>query len=723
MFGLKNISINFLTDYLLWVALAFFLLIGMAVYLYRQTNPPLPLYLRILFGALRIIAIIALFLSLFEPVINYTQEFERKKKVALLLDESTSMDKIELNRSRKARRDSLLSSEYFNQFRKNIDLETYYFGGNLSLTGDKVERDKTALGEVVAQLEKKEHTQPSDYWLFISDGKSNTGRSPQKTVPGLQSPVVTVDMSAGTGMFDIGIDEVNYNPVLFVGQPSEVKAKLNWYDAKDKKVVIELLDSNRVVNQTRLNITQEEGLGEVTLKYIPTEPGQKILTVNVPLMENEEDKDNNQYSFSVKILKSRLLTLIVTDKPDYEVSFLKRLLDQSDKYEVELIVTGEKAGNLAGRFPSRQEELNRYDLVILHDPDFRKLASKQDIIKSYLSDKGGAVWVLMGEQYSFRGSSEGLNKLLPFYKTSPQKIQYMNFHGEPAEGNLFHPGIRLAENQTAIRKIWANLPPFQALVICDKVSANAVILAYASIIGAEDSKIPILGYQRIGAGKLFASAASPFWSWGFVNLGFGEDDGSYEKFVEGTASWLTVSDDLDPIRIEPDKVVYRRGEIVHFKGYAFDMGFRPIDEVTGTVKINNKLTGNSFETDLIATGRGEYQAEFFNVMPGEFTYAAKFVKDNQTLKKNEGKILVESFSLEEFDQRGAPLNLMAIARLSGGNYFTFHDFDRAVASIDPTPVEVQLNKEITVGNKFWLLIVFVICLSLEWLLRKVFQLI
>ncbi|MFQ5454020.1 MAG: hypothetical protein ACE5D6_07515, partial [Candidatus Zixiibacteriota bacterium] len=308
MFGLKNISINFLTDYLLWVALAFFLLIGMAVYLYRQTNPPLPLYLRILFGALRIIAIIALFLSLFEPVINYTQEFERKKKVALLLDESTSMDKIELNRSRKARRDSLLSSEYFNQFRKNIDLETYYFGGNLSLTGDKVERDKTALGEVVAQLEKKEHTQPSDYWLFISDGKSNTGRSPQKTVPGLQSPVVTVDMSAGTGMFDIGIDEVNYNPVLFVGQPSEVKAKLNWYDAKDKKVVIELLDSNRVVNQTRLNITQEEGLGEVTLKYIPTEPGQKILTVNVTLMENEEDKDNNQYSFSVKILKRRLLT-------------------------------------------------------------------------------------------------------------------------------------------------------------------------------------------------------------------------------------------------------------------------------------------------------------------------------------------------------------------------------------------------------------------------------
>ena len=159
---------------------------------------------------------------------------------------------------------------------------------------------------------------------------------------------------------------------------------------------VQLLDSNRVLDQQVFNITQDAGLGEIVLKYQPPEPGQRILRVNIPALKDEENDGNNQRSFAVKILKSKLLVLLATDSPDYEVGFLKRFLDRSDRYEVDLRVTGDKAGNLAGVFPTRQGELNRFDLVILYDPDPAVLQSRRGVIESYLSEKGGALWLLMG---------------------------------------------------------------------------------------------------------------------------------------------------------------------------------------------------------------------------------------------------------------------------------------------------------------------------------------
>jgi len=722
MFGLKEISLNLLSGEqpLVWIALL--ILVGLGIYLYTRTNPPLPKYLRIILGCLRIIAILALIVALLEPVVSYTREFQRPKRVTVLLDQSASMDKVELKKARSARRDSLLSSSGFAQLKTQADLSTYYFGGNLAATTDKIDREKTSLGNAIYDLEKRELAAPADYWLLISDGKSNSGRDPLKAARASTAPIVTVDISSDVGNFDIGIGDVQFNPVMFVGQPSEIKLKLNWHHAKGKTVAIELVDSNKVTTQATFPINQDEGIGDVTLKYLPTSPGQKILHINIPALEHEENTGNNHRSFSVKVLKSRLMTLMVADHPDYEVGFLKRFLDHTDKYDVKLIVTGKPAGNLAGKFPTKQAELNRYDLVILYDPDPAELEPEKDIIKSYLADKGGAVWVFLGKQYCDRGPVDWFNRLLPFSQLHKQSLLTRSFRAEPSEGNLFHPSVRLADNQTSIRQVWSQLPPFQSLVLCNAIDPSATVLAYASISTSDENKIPVLGYRRFGPGKLFASTALPFWTWGFVNMGFGEDASNYGKFVEGTASWLTVSDDLDPMRIVPEREVYHRGENVSFDGFAFDQGFRPIPGVTGTVKLQSATGSEQYETDLIAQGEGKYRANLNNVAPGEYTFSGNFQKDGQVLKKASGKLVVEAFSLEEFDQSGDPTNLQAIARLSGGSYFSFRDFDKALATINSEPVKVNETSELVVWNKPWLLLIFIIAISGEWLVRKVNQL-
>ena len=722
MFGIHDISIHLLSDTLFINSLAFILLSLLAVYLYMKTNPPIPKYLKILLGFLRILALTALFIALFEPILSYTRLYNRLPRISVLLDESLSMDKTENDKPRKVRRDSLLSGESFAYLNDNAELTTYFLGGDISTDKNSVNREATAIGDALLTLESEELSRPPDFRILFSDGNSNSGRKSSEIAGKLKTKLYTIDLSMTGKRFDLGITDLNFNPVMFAGQSGEINLKINWENSSNRTIPIQLLDSGKIVSQSSFTINQSEGLGEISLKYHPTKPGQKILRLHIPPIENEENKSNNSRAFSLKVLKSKLSVLIVTENPDYEISFLKRYLTNAEKYDIDLKLIGTKSGNLSGSIPIKQSELNRYDLIILHDVRAEKLIGKQTIFESYLKEKGGSIWLIMGEQFASLGSPEWLNALLPFYPSNSFGIQYLTFNAEPAEGKLYHPVVRLGDSQTEIRKIWSELPPFETLVRCDNINPNANILAYGSGINQNNKNIPILGFMRHGPGKLFVSSAQPFWSFGFINVGFGESDIYYKRFIEGAASWLTVSDDMEPVRIHPEKNVYSRGEIVRFNGYAFDLGYRPIPDVVGYVQLKN-INDESYQADLLPKQNGKYTAELFNVKPGIYQYTASLLKDKNLLKEVSGQIEVNRFSLEEYDTGGNPNELKTAAVMSGGKYYTAAEFDKAVQSLDLDVIEVKNKKEIKLWNKIWLLILFIVALSIEWLLRKTNQLI
>ncbi len=722
MFGLNDLSIDFLTRTPVLAVVGLLVLIGLTALLYYRTNPLIEVWKRVLLASLRALAILALIAALLEPVLSYDREWQRPKRVSVLIDRSSSMDREEAGKSRQARLDSLLSSQQFDELQKNSAVSLFFFAENVTPSRDEVLREKTALGDAISSLATAQITEPSDAWLIFSDGKSNSGRAASITAAAVGRPITTVNLAIDIGNFDLALEDIDYNPIVFVGQPTDLKVTLNWHNAVGKTAKVQLLDGSRMLTEGSFQVAQEGGKGEVSLRYLPSDPGQKLLRVAIAPLEGEENSGNNSRTISVKVLKSRLKVLLATARPDHEVGFLRRQMIRSDKFDVELKVTSPRAGNLTGQFPSEQTELNRYDLVILHDPDPQMYGQHEAIIRSYLQDRGGAIWVLLGEQFANRGPIPWFNDLLPFSQTRRQRIEWFEFHGEPAEDNLFHPTVRIAEDRGSIRDGWNSLPPFKSLVRADQVAPEASILAYVAESGRGDLRTPILGYRRFGPGKLLASAALPFWTWGFVDLGFGGSDSSYSRFIEGTSRWLTVRDDFDPIRITPEKDVFTRGESVRFNGFTFDQGYRPINGVTGTVKLSRADKDQSYEADLLEKGEGQYDAAFDQIPPGRYDYSGMMIREGQEIKRVSGSIMVESFSLEEFDQSGDPTTLQEIARVSGGKYYTFRDFTDAMTNLDRSPVTEVLHREIPIWNKTWLLMLFIGLLSTEWVLRKTNQL-
>ncbi len=276
----------------------------------------------------------------------------------------------------------------------------------------------------------------------------------------------------------------------------------------------------------------------------------------------------------------------------------------------------------------------------------------------------------------------------------------------------------MGENRTAIRETWASLPPFKMLLSCDQVPTGSVVLASVSGIGSVSLRTPVLGYRRLGPGKVLALAASPLWVWGFEPQALPVGQSPYAKMIEATVNWLTVQDDFDPVRVAPSQEVYRRGEPVKFEGYAFDPGYRPIPGVTGTVSVTAGAGQEPQEVDLIESEAGKFHAEFNNLAPGKYTYQANLSRDGQPLKTTHGQLLVESFSVEEFNQQGDAATLTSISHATGGNYYDFSQFGTAVEKLNLLPVTENQENEFVLWGKFWLLAVFIGALAIEWSLRK-----
>jgi len=723
MFGLTDLSFNVLTGEPFLTALFLILFIAFAVYLYRRTNPPLPLAVKIILGALRIIAVIALFLALFEPVLSYKREYARKPRLTILADRSGSMDIIENGLSRQQRADSLLSAEPLDNLEDYFDVKNISFAGDIFEDGKIADKDKTSLGEVLQSVSEQEPGEPSEYWLILTDGINNSGISPVETAAKIKTPIYAVGVGMQTEDKDIAVTGIDYNNIIYAGKPTEITVHLEWNGLSNEQTRIQIKSGGKILQRETVTLASGNLKEEFRLKFIPERPGRQTFEVAVPEGEGEISDKNNRRSFSATVMKSKMNVLLVAEHPDWEYAFLNRFLDRSESVALSPVVFKKDGGYLTGQIPSQQAEINKYDLIILYDIVPGKLASKAELFRSYLKDNAGGLFVILGQNYLRAGYPRWLDEFLPLIaRRSSPSLLYYKFNGEPSEDYLFHPAVRIADTRSGIREGWREMPHFEALVPIDSVGPDSEVLV-ATGTDRNGQGIPILGYRRIGPGKVLASAALPFWHWAFFGYGFGDDNKEYRMLFDGIVNWLALKEESDPVRIVPDKDIYTRGEAVGFTAFVYDLGFRPIKSSSGYVALINEESSDSTVVQLIESGDGQYRADFDIIPSGRYKYYGAVDKEGKRLKESNGEIVVESYSIEEYRRKPDFAVLTAISQMTGGNFFTPDNIDSLYAGLKKDRIQVSVQKEIVLWNKFWLLTVFILALGLEWLLRKRYQLI
>ncbi len=747
------------------------MLLALSFYHYRRTNPPLPAKVKYPLLALRAIALIALFLTLLEPVISYGLNGERRQRVTVALDVSGSMRQSQDGSSRLKTVDSVFASgdNLLGRLSEDYDITWRYFADSLMKTREAVNAESsdkntsgsisgTALGESIAELAQSDIDQPADFWLLISDGINNSGREPVQVSDELQTPLYTIGVGEQSQDFDIEIAEIGFNPVAYVGAETPINISLRWRGvgetALEAQVVLREVDSDGATVKPssstssktiqRIKLGRGELSSEIELQYTPTKPGAVFLSAIVTTAANERRAENNSRVFSIKVLKSRLKVALVSETLSWDYKFIKQALNENERVEVSDFVEKQEGLYLGDKFPATQGAVNEFDIIILLNPSAARGDNRYRLLQNYVSGHGGGLFVVGG---AVIGNGNGVGSLLPLtvasgYRADLQRSTAISLRGE----NILHPALRIAKENEDVREVWRSFPPFVSvtpLTEVDSDSGEVLVLAESDyqievpkprvlnrIVPPGDTAqsgptkpIILLAAQKRGSGKVLQLHGAPLWRMAFQSVSTEQTTEHFSEFINGAVNWLSVTEDISPVKIEPERSIYSRGEVMVFSGSAFDQSYRALDGYSADVF----LYGQNNTTDtLVATlqevGVGSYRAEFSGLTPGTYRYEGRSFVDGELIKTDTGRVQVTQYSLEQRETRPDFGSLQTIAQKTGGKYAHISRLDDLAQVFSGEKIIVSEEVEFPLRGDWRFLAIFIAALSIEWFIRKRLQL-
>ncbi len=734
---------------------------------------------------LRFLGIFALLLILFKPVLFLLADSVSHRPILpILVDRSASMgtadqpnlpdrytQSIQMLRSQRKRLERYFRPVWYEFARQAARCESLGDLGLLSPGGKGTDGTDIATALRVASG-SAEGAQLAGICL-LSDGINNVPDKPLVVAERLGVPVFSVAVGTRTG----GEGGRANLKLLRVDAPMEVVAN----NVTELTVTVRMTRFPNVASEVRLyegqsktpvvteKIRTSSNDATVTAKLRWTPHGDRsasesdreqkaienIRTLRVEVAPNalEHNGDDNQTELHVLLTNPKIRVLYIegTVRPEYK--YLRRLLETDPNVQfMGLVRIAENRfwaqGTIDGKklksLPVTDEDFRMFDVIILGDLDRSFLSNDQMArLRKFVSDGGGLL--MLGGRRSFAPggySGTDVEAALPVV-VGPRSARQETTPFVPrltAVGRE-HPifsgigGYFTGPGEQKVDPELEKLPELQGCVTVQRPKPAAATLAVHPTKRNEAGPLIVLAVQRFGAGRSAAFTADTTWKW-YLPLRALQVEGPYARFWGQMIRWLgsveTKTRQPRPAAILRLSRTYASAGGEDVKLLARVQGADGRAERNARASVSVSLIGG--KTDIAeviplapTATPGLYQGEFSPSRAGEFTVKLSAVgAKNETLGTDELKLKVvfQSTELENL-MRNEQL-LRDLAEISDGQFADISALPDLLDSIIERQRELagpQARPRVQRLYNFPLLFVlFVILLTVEWGLRRTWQL-
>jgi len=475
-----------------------------------------------------IAALVAILLN--QP--EWVQEFrpEEKPVVAVLVDASRSMDTQDVvagaggpagaTRTRREAVAELAMSDFWRPLEDRYRVRIEEFSPSPAASGTDLASPLAAVIERYPGLRGV---------VLASDGDWNEGASPLEAAQRLrlaQVPVLAVPVGSQTKLPDLELVSLDCPTVGVAGKPVRVPFTISSSLATERVVPVTLsTDAGEAIRKD----VRLPPMTTVTdwIYWTPDAEGDYALTVTVPPQDGELLPDNNARTAPIAIRQEQLRVLVVESVPRWEYRYLRNALSRDPGVEVSCLLfqpgltkRGGGTRDYLTAFPSRLEELSRYDVVFLGDVGVGpgQLTDEDCRLLKGLVEYQASGLVFMpgwrGEQASLIGTD--LEDLCPVLLDAARP------EGSSSEGPrrlvLTEAGrksllTKLADSASENVAVWESLPGVQWYGPVLRAKAGSEVLAVHEDAANESGRIPLLVTRTFGAGKVLYMATDGAWRW------------------------------------------------------------------------------------------------------------------------------------------------------------------------------------------------------------------
>lgn len=704
-----------------YIVLFFILIVLFTIYIYKTTIPQVTTTKRVILITLRSIAFFLMLFLIFEPLLTIIKKKEEKPVLAVLLDDSKSMSITDKSGNRVEILKKIIESKEFDELKNIGDVKFFSFGDKTKMFEEfkpdslKFYADVTNISKAIKEATKLLEGKNLKSLLIISDGEYNTGQNPVYLAESFNGQINTIGIGDSSEQKDISITKIITNNIVYKGTKVPVNVFLKSSGYENESISVSLKYEGKTIETKNLNISSGTTEYNLDFLYEPEEEGIKKYNIIASPLKGEITTKNNQKSFFVKVLKNKLKITIIAGAPSHDVSFVKNGLLQDGNIDVKTYTQRVDGDFYEGLLDSKQLEETEC-IYLIGFPQSNTKQSILEMVKDAISNKGKPVFFISDFSIDY-GKLKILEPYLPF------TVKQINNNEI-----LVSPNISVVQLKSPVLKItgteedlniWNNLPPiFRTETVFEK-KPESEVLSYLKINNIPFNYTLVL-QRKVYKQKSVAITGYGIWRWKLLSEGLGGNSDFLKIFLGNSVRWLTTREDDRKFKVITSKEVFSSGESVEFFGELYDDNYQPIDNALVKVKVQSD--SDTYEVTMNSIGSGRYTANIEGLKEGDYKFTGLAENGEIKLGEDNGRFSVGESNLEFINLRmNAPL-LKLLAQKTGGGFFTADNFYGIVEKLKKdknfSSIQVSHKDEFQLWNVYYILIVIILLLSIEWYIRK-----
>jgi|TARA_R100000388_G_scaffold95028_1_gene85844 hypothetical protein len=652
--------------------------------------------------SLRASALIMILLLLLNPYFYSSQEIELKPNIAVFLDNSESIGITKGDYNGLQTYKELLNTLDF-ESRNIADIQFYSIGETVSeFNPDSLNASitQTNLSDPInAVLEMEEQVQAG---VIISDGIITFGRNPSVNAFNSSIPLYTVAIGDTSKVRDISVSNVLTNATGYTNTNHIIEAEITQSGFANNTVTVSLVSDNETLDTQEVSFETDDQLKQVSFELELTEPGLKQYDIRIAPLADEWTQSNNNRLFTIDVLDSKVKILHVAFEIHPDIKAIRSIIQQDESNELTTLTW--LGGN---RFVEDLPEESDFNLVIVHG-----VPNTQEVFP-FLEDLENTPTLFFELSTSRINRVQNQNLLELINKRNNQASQItLNQLLEADEQPILElPAINLADSPPLYSPLRTELSALQSTALFS-INYDGLNTDFPAIAVLEQ-------------GNIRRSHVLP---WGWYRMTQSTNPSQREfviALISNIVSWTSSDPDNRLLRISPSKKTFSTAESAILNGSLQNERGDP--EGDGIIEVELETeAGESRTFNMENSGNGNYRLDLPRLSEGLYKYDAVARKGEREIESQSGEFLISNSSSELTNTIRDDELLGAIARNSGGRFFTYQDVSTfwdslRTANVLETQTQTIENYSFPVRSVYWFVIVLLL-LGSEWLLRKYYSL-
>lgn len=764
-------------------------------YLYRAEGRDVSLVGRLLLASLRLGILALVVVMLLELVLVQTITEHLPSRLLVLLDTSESMsledpytdeaqgaalarqlglttgsDEPDLAELRKLSRIDLARralAPLWPDLEEGRVVSAYGFSTSLEPVADIAGLDQlraaglaTGIGDAVSAALAAHRGQPLAGIVVVSDGRSNTGADPLPIArQAAQDAVPIYALAAGTaeGPRNVRLVEIETSPAVFVRDTAEIGVLIESRGLKGQSALVLLERRSGDAPWTEIGsadvlLGEDSTMQRVPFTYVPDATGQYELRATVSEAGPELTEADNVAHANVRVVRQKIRVLLLAGFPSSEFQFIRNALLRDERIEfASWLQSADDKYEHQGhrpirRLPATQEELNYFDVLVLADPDPRKMPPEwSEMITRFVGDAGGGLIYIAGELGSktlftpnLAGSGGPSPSDTSWVKVLPVVVDPGLYQSaaevalssrdtwtlELTAAGLADQVFRFDAEERRNRDILASLPGMYWHFPVTRAKPGATVLARHGDPRMQNNfgRHVLIAMQLYGPGRTVFVGCDSTYRWRYLHEEY--FDGFWARLIDRVGRSKVLGGRF-PFTLASDKSTYRVGDRVSLRAQfveATDLA-SSLASLSGEVEVGDQSPlaitldpvqgdATAFETSFPAASAGAYTVRVMPAVQAELDAGPRAATLNFRVEPPR----------QELDEPGLDRTLLdALARETGGAAFSLAD-----ASELPAAIKIrQVARTLELRNEIWdaplLFGGVMLLLTVEWVLRKIYR--